>query len=275
MFSVIAPPSMQSVLRGLRSSQLYSLSGASCGAPAGLFPVATREFSTKLKPARDPERPKLPLTPYMLYLHQFRQSPPAGMNGLEVLRSAGQTWKSLGDHDKAPFMRTYQANKAVYTAEFEKYKASGKLEAWKRDPSRPKRPLTGYMRYAKEWRARHGSGLKVTEVTKKASVAWKSLPEDQQAIYNNAYKNEKAKYDAAMADYKASGKEQAFKEKTGLAAAEQKVAEKKMKMKMKAAAVVTRKGSDENEEDEGREGSEGASIAERSGKATVEARRPR
>ena len=40
-------------------------------------------------------------------------------------------------------MQRYEANMSIYRKAFAEYKDSGKADAWKRDPEKPKQPLTG------------------------------------------------------------------------------------------------------------------------------------
>jgi len=202
--------------------------------------IATFAFGTRVKPMRDPARPAPPMTPYFMYLQEYRKSAPSTIKAKDMTKIAAERWRTLPETEKTPFLQKYESKKTVYDAAFREYKESGKLDAWKRDPLKPKKPLTGFMRYSMQWRKDHGSGLKVTEITKKAAVAWKALPADQKAVFDSEYRTEKAQYDSAMKAYKDSGKEQAFKEKTGRAAAEKKMAEKKMKMAMKSTQMKTR-----------------------------------
>merc|ERR1712060_31653 len=122
---------------------------------------------------------------------------------------------------------------------------SGKKDAWKRDPDRPKRPLTGFMRYAQEQRPKFSHIFKVTQQTKEISAAWKALSADAKAPYEQAYKTEKEKYDAQLKAYQASGKEDQWLKKVGIAderakkqAAEEKAKAKEAEKKAKAKAIA-------------------------------------
>ncbi|CAD7967075.1 unnamed protein product [Amoebophrya sp. A120] len=231
---------MLSVMQGNTASQLARAVNQQSATTSRPMMQSLRFFSAKIKPMRDPARPSPPMTPYFMYLAQWRKSAPADVKGKDAAKVAAQQWKALPEAEKAPFLQTYEQKKATYDAAFREYKESGKLDAWKRDPEKPKKPLTGFMRYSMEWRKSNGAGLKATEVTKKAAAAWKELPADKRAAYDGAYKTEKESYDVAMKNYKSSGKEAAFKEKTGIAAKEKQAAEKKMKMKMRTMAMKTK-----------------------------------
>jgi len=196
-----------------------------------------RTFATS---KRDPARPKAPITPYFSFLADFRKSPESAnvATAKGIVSEAAKKWKVLPESEKKPYNDKYAAEKAVFDTKFAEYKDSGALDAWKRDPSRPKKPLTGFLLYTQEFREKNLGNLdmktvKVTEVTKKASESWKSMTPAQKAKYDDIYKAEKVKYDAAMKEYKESGKELAWKEKKGLLEQE----EKTQKAKEKAAAL--------------------------------------
>ena len=91
------------------------------GPLVGLMHSSRRAFATttsssdKLKPMRDPERPKIPMTPYFLYLSDYRKKLPEGstLKGKEVAVEAAQKWKSLVESEKAPFLSSYAQKKQL------------------------------------------------------------------------------------------------------------------------------------------------------------------
>jgi len=205
--------------------------------------LSDRRLATKAL-ARDPERPKRPASPWLRFLAEFRQQRKE-VKHKEVMQVAATEWKAMPDGKKSPWIQPYEVEKQKYDKAFKEYSDSGKLDAWKRDPEKPKKPLTPFLEYTGEFRKKNPS-LKVTEVTKQASSSWKLLPAEQKAPYERRYEEASKKYKVAMEEYKASGKEAAWKEKKGLTPKEQlkqKEAEKKKKaqelkvaQKAKAAA---------------------------------------
>lgn len=169
----------------------------------------------------------------------------ATLKGPEVMRVAASKWKALNVEQRKPYQAPYEVEKKVYGKAFAEYVASGKRDAWKRDPAKPKRPMTGFLRFAGEYRKKHTS-LKMTEATKKAGAIWKSMTAGAKAPYEKQYATEKMQYDKLMEVYKVSGKEAAWKAKKGLTAAEkrkaretvQKAKEAAKKLRMKAAAAM-------------------------------------
>jgi len=188
--------------------------------------------ATKPKILRDPERPKKPTTPWMSYLMHFRvqnASKATPLPNKEVMKAASTEWKALGPFDRHRWEEPYEVAKREYDARFKEYVDSGKKDAWKRDPEKPKKPLSGYMRFAQEKRPQYRH-LKVTEQAKELASLWKGLPAEKKAPYEKAYAAEKEIFDVDMKKYKESGKEEAFKKKTGLDKSE------KVKLKLKEAA---------------------------------------
>jgi len=189
---------------------------------------------TKPKLLRDPERPKRPTTPWLSYLAYFRAqnaSKATPLPNKEVMTAASTEWKALGPADRRRWEEPYEVAKREYDARFKEYVDSGKKDAWKRDPEKPKKPLTGFMRFAQEKRPQYGH-LKMTEQTKELAALWKGLAAEKKAPYDNAYAAEKRIFDVDMKKYKESGKEEAFKKKTGLDKSEKA----KLNLKQKEAA---------------------------------------
>jgi len=197
--------------------------------------VVERGLATKV--ARDPERPKRPASPWLRFLAEFRQER-KDLAHKEVMKVAADEWKTFSDSKKSQWVEPYKIEKEKYDKDFKQYTDSGKLDAWKRDPEKPKRPITGFLEFAGEFRQKNPA-MKMTEATKQASISWKALTPAQKAPYEKRYEEETKKYKAAMEEYKSSGKEAAWKEKKGLDAKDkqkEKAAEKKKKaIEIKAA----------------------------------------
>lgn len=137
-------------------------------------------------------------------------------------------WKALAD--KGQYIQPYEAEMKEYKPKLEEYASSGKKDAWKRDPAKPKAPMTTFLRYAADFRSKHPD-MKTTEASKAAGAAWKTATAMERASYGQIYASEKKGYDEALKAYKASGKEEAWKERVGIKAME----DKKSKLKKKEA----------------------------------------
>lgn len=180
-------------------------------------------------------------------MQEYRKANPSG--GKDALKAASAEWKALPDAQKKKFVDPFEAEKKVYEEKMKAYVASGKKDAWDRDPERPKAPATAYIRYATEYRAKTPS-LKITEASKFAAESWKELKPEEKQRYDAAYKADKEKYTKDLAAYKASGKLEAWKAKVGIAAQEEKAAEKKAKEAEKAKMAKEKEKAKKDKEKE-------------------------
>merc|ERR1712060_418753 len=78
--------------------------------------------------------------------------------------------------------------------------------------NKPKRPLTGFFRFTKDFRKRH-PGMKLTEVTKTAGSEWKALGEAERKKYVDAAASEQADYQKKPAKYKKTKEYKQYQEK--------------------------------------------------------------
>jgi len=189
--------------------------------------------ASKVVSSRDPARPKRPISAWLRYLADFRKQNVA-LKGPEVMKDASAKWKALTTEQRKPYEIPYQAEKKVYDKAFAEYVSSGKRDAWVRDPEKPKRPKTGFIRFATEYRTKNPA-LKMTEASKKAGEVWKTMSAESKAPYEKLYTTEKAQYDKLMQAYKDSGKEEAWKANKPPTPAEKKKA-KQEEAKAKEAA---------------------------------------
>merc|ERR1711937_951516 len=112
----------------------------------------------------------------------------------------------------------------------------------KRDPERPKRPLTGFLRFVAEKR-KSEPDVKATALLKKASEQWKAMSEVECKPYNQSYELEKARYAEELKAYKASGKEEAWKSRVGIKTDAEKAAEKAAAKEKEKAAAAKKKAA--------------------------------
>jgi hypothetical protein len=158
--------------------------------------------------------------------------------GVETMKKIGAAWKGLGDAEKKPFLDIAANDKRIYQKKFEEYKESGKLDAWKRDPAKPKKPNTAYLEWAVERRKDPQlSKMAVTESAKLIAAEWKSIPQAQKDALQAKAKAKLETYKQEMQAYKASGKEEVWLERTGRLAAAKKAEEKALKKKTQETAA--------------------------------------
>eukprot|EP00913_Durusdinium_trenchii_P016021 g15058.t1 len=183
------------------------------------LPAFARPLAALAKP-RDPEKPLMLgeernfSLPFQISSN-FYQFPQAG--------------------EKAKYEEPAQALKAKYSEAMKSYKESGKQDAWKRDPERPKKPLTPFFKFMEErQRAAAGNPKEVVEITKSAGLKWKSLSESEKSRYAAGWAEAKEKYAAELQAYKDSSE-------VGITALKEKMQAKKV-----AAKARTQKAKDAN-----------------------------
>jgi len=158
-------------------------------------------------PAVDPARPKRPASAWIHFLSDFRKKN-NGIPAKEVMTSASKAWKVMTVQQKKPFQETYDAAKKVYDVDQEEY------VKWTRDPEKPKKPTSPFFLFLNGYRKKNES-LKTTDASKLAAAIWNDMSKEQKQPYEKPYAEEKTKYDEALKLYKASGKEDVWREKTG------------------------------------------------------------
>ncbi|CAK9019551.1 unnamed protein product [Durusdinium trenchii] len=186
------------------------------------LPAFARPLAALAKP-RDPEKPLRPASPWILFLQDFRADQSTKLKAKEVLSEASKKWRGMQAGEKAKYEEPAQALKAKYSEAMKSYKESGKQDAWKRDPERPKKPLTPFFKFMEEQRAAAGNPKEVVEITKSAGLKWKSLSESEKSRYAAGWAEAKEKYAAELQAYKDSGKEAKWEKRVGITALKEKM----------------------------------------------------
>jgi len=187
--------------------------------------------------ARDPERPKMPLTPWFRFLAQFRQNQ-TDVKGKDAMNLAASRWKAMSDVQKKPFKEPYEFERKEYETRLKTYVDSGKKDAWVRAPGKPKRPPSAFFDFLKDYRQKN-TNLKVTECARLAGAVWKDMSPTMKLPYVELYNERKKQYDEATKVFKASGREDAWKEGKSTKLGE--TSKKKEKKKAVAAKTKTSK----------------------------------
>lgn len=156
------------------------------------------------------------------------------------MKVGGAQWKNILPAQRAKWDQLFEAENEGYQKSMEQYVASGKKDAWQRDPLKPKVPMTGCLRFLGDFRQKNPT-LKVTEAAQAGSKEWKAMSEAQQKPYNEKYLTEKKAYTSAMEAYRSSGKEAAWEKKVGIADVKAKELAKKEALVAKKTAAVEKK----------------------------------
>eukprot|EP00434_Breviolum_minutum_P021231 symbB.v1.2.018729.t2/scaffold1505.1/size114887/1 len=216
------------MLRVFRQPCLKSV--ACC--PGSLPTLASRTFASLPKPQRDPERPLKPATSWLLFLQDFRAAKSTEMKAKEVLVAASKKWKEMPGIDKEKYEAPAKEAKEKYQEAMKAYIDSGKKDAWSRDPLKPKKPPTPWIRFLQEHRQTAGGSA--TEVLKSGSAKWKNLSPLEKTSFEEGYAEAKEKFANDLKAYKESGKEAAWEDKVGISKQKQKLQAKKSAQNAKA-----------------------------------------
>lgn len=120
----------------------------------------------------------------------------------EVAKLCGIAWKSMTDEEKAPYTAKYATDKARFLKEKEaEDKKSGK-EA--KDPSKPKRPQSGYFLFLADFRKQMaGKTLEGGEkIPSLAGEKWRDMPSQDKKKYDQMVEQDKQRYEKEMDEWK-------------------------------------------------------------------------
>lgn len=179
---------------------------------------------------RDPNRPKLPTSGYLLFARDLRQK------GTKDLGFIAKSWTELSEVEKAPYVKKGHEEQAAYKIKIDEYKESGQADAFSRDPARPRRPATAYLLWAApQMKSSQFSNLDVSEAAKLLGSKWASVPAEEKDPLLAKYKASMEVFTVQMKEYRESGSEEAWLERTGrmeqIKTAEAKAQEEKDKLR--------------------------------------------
>jgi len=117
----------------------------------------------------------------------------------EVAKLCGVAWKSMTDEEKTPYTAKYNVDKARYLKEKE---ALGKKMG--KDPSKPKRPQSGYFFFLGEFR-KEMAGKTLEDGEKIPALAgekWRDMTADDKKKYELMVETDRARYEKEMGEWK-------------------------------------------------------------------------
>jgi len=184
---------------------------------------SNRQFSAAAPPLEIPKKPNTPWVNFFkANLPEYREKNP-GAKVSELMSKMSAEWKKLPTHTKDPMVARYEAEKVKYQKLMDKVpeEVKAKAKAEKRQKKtiksgrsaavelkdmleslgKPKRPLTGYMLFSKDRRARltASEGQKSpTDLVTMFGAEWKGMSEAQKQPYLDKYEKLKAEHDRVM-----------------------------------------------------------------------------
>lgn len=161
---------------------------------------------TKVK---DPNKPKKPTSAYFYFLADCREV--ARKEGRSVSKIAEFTkecsakWREMNNEAKKPFDAKALEDKSRYDKEMRSYGGPGSKKA-SRDPTQPKRPLSGYFIFLADFRQKMASSnMEHKEILKLAGKEWSNMTNEAKLPYEKQSQEEQRKYEIAMAEWRRSG----------------------------------------------------------------------
>lgn len=176
------------------------------------------------KNLKDENAPKRPLSGYMHWLKSVREELVEeigdGQDVTKVSKLAGQRWKQMEDEEKEPWNKKAAKDKKKYQKVLAAYKETEEymdfeqrkfdhdnkqmLKTVEEPADKPKRPLSGYMRFAEKERPKvKAAGMTgVAESGKEIGKRWMKLSDSEKDKWQGLYKDEKEEYDEEMKAWK-------------------------------------------------------------------------
>jgi len=214
------------------------------------------------KTLKDENAPKRPLSGYMEWLRSVREELVDEIGDSQdvtkVSKLAGQRWKQMEDEEKEPWNAKAARGKKKYLKALAAYKETQEymdfeqrkfdhdnkqmLKTVQEPADKPKRPLSGYMRFAAQERPKlKAAGITaVGETGKEIGKRWMKLSDAEKDKWQGLYKDEMELYNEEMEAWKDTDEYAEYQEE--LKAVRNKIARKKRKR--------SREMSEEEEDDE-------------------------
>ena len=158
----------------------------------------------KVKKEKDPNAPKRPLTPYILFCMAERdtvKSDNPSMSGKEITSELGRLWQDLSQDKKDIYTNQYKEDKVRYADELSKYDSGGESPSEspkKKSPTGPKRGLSSYIFFCQENRAiikKEEPDFDAKEVTRELGRRWSSLSDTEKEPFIKLAEADKIRYE--------------------------------------------------------------------------------
>jgi len=206
-----------------------------------------------VKKLKDPNAPKRPQSGYFMWMASgVRDKLLAELGGKDVakiMKICGERWSKMAEEQKKVWQDKSKRAKEIWAKQMVAYKKTDSFKEFQvkkeesdamkvkgkkkpKDKNKPKRPLSGYFRFIRDFRKANPS-MKLTELTKAAGPKWQDLDPAKKKAYNDAALREQGKYQEAMARYKKSDEYNQYQEKVKTFKANQKKKLKKIKKNKK------------------------------------------
>jgi hypothetical protein len=167
------------------------------------------------KKKKDPNAPKRWRSGYILFCQaereKLKKNKPT-LSATELTSELGAMWKALSDNKKKRYVEESKKDRERYDEEMKSYtppetseedSSSGRSRGSKKERTGPKRPLSSYMFFCQVQREtvkNENPEMKGKEITSELGRRWKELTEDEKQPYIRSQAEDKARYEAEVAE---------------------------------------------------------------------------
>lgn len=161
---------------------------------------------------KDPNRPKRPLTPYMVFVKEnikaVADSFPKDTKRSTIIKNCGERWRKLHAKKKEYFIGEAAKDKERFLEEMESYvppapepaEKTGKRR--KKDPDAPKRPLTAYMAFVSDHQQRLAKRHELQkDVMQEIGALWRKTTDKDKKKYQKKADGDRERYRIEMESY--------------------------------------------------------------------------
>jgi len=186
----------------------------------GMGGAMMNQGGKSMKPAKDPNAPKKPLSAYFIYANyirdEIRRECPE-MSTTDIAKESGRRWAQLSPDEKANFENQSRDQKAEYDEAMSNYtpgamyqNQNGPARPAKKvkDKNAPKAPLSAYFLFGNAERDRvreEHPEMSMPEIAKQLGKEWANLSMEEKQPYMDKADADKRRYDSEMAAYNGGG----------------------------------------------------------------------
>ena len=168
-----------------------------------------KQYSKKIHNSmfKDPNKPKRPLTGYMIYSGEIRskikeENPDADFQTISV--EIGKSWRALSDKQKEVYKKKSEKLKKEYNKKMESYVPPEGSNFKKVDKNKPKKALSSYIFFSLDKRkeiVEKNPNINGKEVLSKVGKIWNEMKDSEKAKYVKKAEEDKKRYAREMEEY--------------------------------------------------------------------------
>ncbi|CAD7699130.1 unnamed protein product [Ostreobium quekettii] len=158
---------------------------------------------------KDPNAPKKAKSAYIVFMERHRPDLKAeGLENPEIMKRLAEMWHKAAWEEKGDCQKEADKDKERYDSEIKDYKPppvepEREVKKRRKDKDAPKKPLSPYILFSKDFREKLDAGVEFTDATRKAAEAWRATDEETRKKYAAKAAELKEDYQKKKVEYKA------------------------------------------------------------------------